>query len=238
VHVVVPDGIEDPDRPSGGNTYDRQVCAELGALGWSVPQHAVPGFWTRPDAASFDALERALATIPDGAVVLLDGLIASTAPEVLVPQRRRLRLVVLVHMPLGHRPADDGDRARERDVLSAAAAIVTTSAWARRRLTELYQLPADRVHVAEPGVAKADPADGTASGGSLLCVAAVTFDKGHDVLLDALESISNLPWHCVCVGTLDRDPGFTEGIQRRLRDGPLRDRVSLAGPRTEAELGR
>src|SRR5207237_1378221 len=81
----------------------------------------------------------AVERIPDGAAVLLDGLIASTAPEVLVPQTRRLRLVVLVHMPLGHRPIDDAadqTRAREHAVLSAAAAVVTTSAWARRRLLE------------------------------------------------------------------------------------------------------
>ena len=29
VHVVVPDGIDDPARPSGGNAYDRQVCRGL-----------------------------------------------------------------------------------------------------------------------------------------------------------------------------------------------------------------
>src|SRR5204862_351775 len=78
--------------------------------------------------------------------------IASSAPEVLVPQARRLRLVVLVHMPFGHRPPDDGVRARERAVLSAAGEVVTTSAWAGRRLIELYELPADRVHIAHPGV--------------------------------------------------------------------------------------
>ncbi len=97
--------------------------------------------------------------IPDDAVVLLDGLIASTAPEVLVPQARRLRLVVLVHMPLGHRPPDDARNASARSS-SAAAAIVTTSAWSRRRLLELYGLPADRVHVAEPGAGAAEPGDG------------------------------------------------------------------------------
>ena len=112
VHVVVPDGIDDPARPSGGNAYDRHVCRGLASLGWSVHEHAVPGCWPRPDAASSAALARVVQRIPDDAVVLLDGLVASTAPEVLVPQASRLRLVVLVHMPLGHRPADDGGRRR------------------------------------------------------------------------------------------------------------------------------
>ena len=174
--------------------------------------------------------------------MLLDGLVASAAPEVLVPQARRLRLVVLVHMPLGHRPPDDeagAVRARERAVLAAAAAVVTTSAWTRRRLLELYALPADRVHVAEPGVDAADLAPGTAAGDALLCVAAVTPDKGHDVLLDALATATDLSWRCACVGSLDRDPAFVDGVlRRRAVDGGLGDRVRFPGPRTGAELDR
>ncbi|MDQ1703632.1 MAG: hypothetical protein QOF57_2884 [Frankiaceae bacterium] len=241
VHVVVPDGIDDPARPSGGNVYDRNVCRGLTSIGWSVREHPVPGSWPRPDAAACAALAGVIEGIPDDAVVLLDGLVASTAPEVLVPQASRLRLVVLVHMPLGHRPAADRAddvRAREGAVLSAAAALVTTSKWTRRRLLELYRLPADRVSVAEPAVDAAELATGTAAGGALLCVAAVAADKGHDVLLDALATTTDLPWHCVCVGSLDRDPVFAEGLRRRSVDGGLGDRLFFTGPRTGADLDR
>ncbi len=241
VHAVLPDGIDDPAQPSGGNVYDRHVCRGLASLGWSVHEHAVPGFWDRPDLTSFATLAGVVQRIPDGAVVLLDGLIASTAPGVLVPQARRLRLVVLVHMPLGHRPADGeaGDaRRREGAVLSAAADVITTSEWTRRRLLELYPLPADRMHVATPGVDAAGLATGTPDGEALLCVAAVTYDKGHDVLLDALVSIRDLPWNCVCVGRLDRDRAFVEGLRRRLPDDGLSDRVHFPGPRTGSALDR
>ncbi len=221
--------------------YDRHVCRGLRSLGFSVHEHTVPGDWPRLDATSYAALADAVERIPDDAVVLLDGLIASTAPEVLVPHARRLRLVILVHMPLGHRPAGEvaGDaRMRERAVLSAAAAVLTTSAWTRRRLLELYRLPDDRVHVAEPGVDAAELATVTAAGGSLLCVAAVTFDKGHDLLLDALATMTDLSWQCVCVGSLDRDPVFVEGLRRRSRDTGLDGRVAFVGPRTGAALDR
>ena len=43
VHLVVPEGIDDPARPSGGNAYDRQVRRGLASLGWSVHEHAVAG---------------------------------------------------------------------------------------------------------------------------------------------------------------------------------------------------
>ena len=204
-------------------------------------EHPIAGPWPRADAGAHAALASAVERIPDGAVVLLDGLIASAAPEALVPNASRLRQVVLVHMPLGHRPPDgeaDAVRARERAVLAAAAAVVTTSAWARRRLGELYALPADRMHVAEPGVDAADLAPGTPAGDALLCVAAVTPDKGHDVLLDALATATDLPWRCACVGSLDRDAAFADGVRRRARDGGLGERVRFPGPRTGAELDR
>ncbi|HEX4689426.1 MAG TPA: glycosyltransferase family 4 protein [Solirubrobacteraceae bacterium] len=231
-HVIVPADIDDPARPSGGNTYDRRVCRGLAALGWRVHEHAVPGN---------AALARALPGIPDGAVVLLDGLIASAAPEVLVPHARRLRQVVLVHMPLGHRPPDDDAaavREGERELLSAAAAIVTTSAWTRRRLEELYGLPAARMHVAAPGVDAAPLVPGTASGEALLCVAALTPDKGHDVLLDGLATVADLSWRCVCVGSLARDPDCAEGMRRRAHDGGLGARIRFPGPRTGPDLDR
>ena len=230
VYVVVPEGIDDPARPSGGNTYDRRVCRGLAELGWTVHELEVTG------GAS---LARTVARIPDGAVVLLDGLIASGAPEVLVPAARRLRQVLLVHMPFGHRPRGgdaDAVRARERDVLAAATAVVTTSAWARRRLQELYGLPVSRVHVAEPGVDAAGIAPGTTAGGALLCVGAVTPAKGHDVLLDALTTVADLSWRCACVGSLDRAPAFADRVRRRAWEDGLRDRVGFSGPRTGPEL--
>ncbi|HEY0279324.1 MAG TPA: glycosyltransferase family 4 protein [Solirubrobacterales bacterium] len=238
VSFVVPDGIDDPARPSGGNTYDGHLRRELPAQGWSVRERPVGGFWSRPGAASFAGLESTLSEIPDDAVVLIDGLIASTAPEVLVPAASRLRLVVLMHMPLGDRPADGAIQERERAVLEAAATTVATSAWARRRLIELYDLPSDRVRVAEPGAPEAERAPGTEAGGALLCVGAVSFGKGHDVLLGALGSIAALPWRCAWVGSLDRDPAFVESLRRRALDLGLGERVSFAGALTGADLDR
>ncbi len=94
------------------------------------------------------------------------------------------------------------------------------------------------MHVAEPAVDAADLATGTAAGGALLCVAAVTSDKGHDVLLDALATTIDLPWQCVCVGSLERDPAYVADLRRRSLDGGLGDRVCFSGARTGADLDR
>jgi len=239
VHVVVPDGIDDPDRPSGGNVYDRRLCDELVGTGWSVKEHAARGSWPTPAPGDRAALGEILAGIPDGAVLLVDGLVASTVPEVLVPAARRLRLVVLVHMPLGDGPPGQESaavRTREGVVLAAAAAVVTTSTWTRGRLLDRHSLRPDRVHVAQPGADPADIAPGTPGGGELLCVAAVTPHKGHDVLLAALAMIGHLPWRCTWVGSLDRDRGFVERLRSQARALGISDRVCTTGPLTGAGL--
>ena len=239
VHVVVPDGIDDPLRPSGGNVYDRQLCRELTAIGWSVHEHAVPGSWPTPAPSDRARLGDAIAGIPDGGVVLIDGLVASTAPDVLVPEARRLRLVILVHMPLGDGlPGADADQARTREgaALSAAVAVVTPSAWTRSQLLDRHTLRPDRVHVAEPGVVAADLAAGTARGDELLCVAAIAPHKGHDVLLAALAMVKDLPWRCRCVGSLDRDPGFADRLRSQAVDNRISDRVRFTGPLKREDL--
>ena len=259
VHFVVPDGIADPARPSGGNAYDRRICRGLAGIGWSVHERAVTASWQWPDPAARAALSGVVTGIPDDAVVLIDGLIASTAPEILVPAARRLRLVVLVHMPLGAgplniRPLDSGSlnsgslnsvptdagfadaRIQEHAALSAAVAVITTSSWTRSWLLDRYALDPDRVHVAEPGVDAADLAPGTEMGAELLCVAAVTPQKGYHVLLAALAAVADLPWHCRCVGSLHRDPSFVEQLGDQARMAGMTERVTFAGVQTGADL--
>lgn len=241
LHVVVPDGVHDPDRPSGGNTYDRRICAGLTASGWRVHEHVVPGPWPSPDAAALAALAGVLARIPEGAVVLLDGLIASTVPELLVPQAGRLCLVVLVHMPLGNGfPGGDVVHARalEGPVLASAAAVIATSRWTRQWLLDTYALQPERVQVAEPGVDTAELAPGTGGGGELLCVGAYTQAKGYDVLLASLAIVRDRPWHCVCVGTNSGDASFVEQLGSAAVTAGVDDRVRFTGPLAAADLER
>lgn len=236
MHVVLPEGVDDPERPSGGNVYDRRLCRGLADAGWTVEERTVPGDWPGADAGARRALGDELGSVPDGATVLVDGLLASAAPEVVVPQAARLRLCVLVHLPLGAASGEEPVRAAERAVLLAAAGVLTTSAWCRGWLLEHYGLAAERVHVAEPGVDPAPLAPGTTAGNRLLCVAAVTPGKGHDLLVRALSRLTELPWSCVCVGSLARDPGHVDRLRALTRDVGLAGRVRLTGPRVGEAL--
>jgi hypothetical protein len=260
VHVVLPGDVDDPRSPSGGNTYGRRVARELDALGWTVARHRVAGRWPRPSATEEAGLARLLAAVPDGETVLLDGLVACGVPDAVVPQAGRVRLVVLVHLPLAAEvglPADvaaDLD-ARERATLQAADAIVVTSAATARQLALPNGLDAgsaaglgadldgspgadpgttDRalppVFVAEPGTDPAPVSMGSDGASALVCVAAVTPVKGHDVLVDALAEVADRPWTCVCAGPLDRAPDHVAEVRRRIDRAGLADRVRLVGP--------
>lgn len=228
VHVVLPNDIDDPATPSGGNLYDRRVCQGLSGLGWSVQEHAVPGSWPEPGDADRTGLARVLAGIPNAAAVLLDGLVAAAVPEVLRRHAARLRLIPLIHLPRH----DEAEAA----ALATATAVITTSDWSRQLLLSAYGLPAGRVHAAPPGVDPAPVAPGSGLGTELLCVAAVVPRKGHDVLVEALAEVADLPWRCVCVGALTPDPGFVDRLREQIRGHRLTDRVRLAGPRTGAGL--
>ncbi|MFD3492877.1 glycosyltransferase family 4 protein [Streptomyces sp. NPDC058690] len=241
VIVVMPGGVDDPSAPSGGNTYDRRVCRDLPRIGWQVQEYAVAGTWPQPRATARAELARILRESADGAVVLLDGLVACAVPDIVVPEAERLRLVVLVHLPLGDEtgltPAMAAAlNAGERRTLQAAAAVVATSDWAADRLVSHHGLDPARVHVAAPGADTAPLATGTDRAPSLLCVASVTPRKGQLQLVESLAAVADLPWNCVCVGGLGQDPGYVTRLRELIERCGLGDRVCLVGPRTGAEL--
>ncbi|GAB3196238.1 glycosyltransferase family 4 protein [Nocardioides hungaricus] len=189
IHLVRPAHVDDPARPSGGNVYDRRIADALGAV-----EHTTT------------------ATVPSGAVALVDGLLSSPP---LLAEARRLRVVVLVHLPRWE--------PWEGPVLRAVAGVVATSRWTRDRLVARYGL--ERVAVAEPGVDPAPVAAGTAAGSSLLAVGAVTALKGYDVLAAALARLG-LPYRCRGVGSTALEPSFAAGLTG----------VELTGPMTRADL--
>lgn len=234
LHVVVPRGVDDPLRASGGNTYDRRLCSALRRLGWQVHVVEVEGGWPWRPAVGSRGLERALRAVADGALVLVDGLLASRLPEVMVPASRRLRVVLLVHLPAG--VYDELARLPERRVAAAAASVVAPSAWCRDWLVRHYDLEPARVHVAHPGVEAAPAAPGSGTGTSLLTVGSVSEVKGQDHLVEALSDVSDLPWRWTCVGSTSVDPPFAERLRRSAASLGVGRRCVLAGPLAGRDL--
>ena len=238
VHVIVPEGFDDPGQPTGGNIYDQRVCAGLAEGGWEVLVATVAAAWPVRGSGARTDLARVVSAIPDGETVLIDGLIASPAAAQLLPHTGRIRMTVLLHMPLATAVDTHHDASAERSeraVLRAAAGVVVTSEWTRRQVLARYRIPACLVHVARPGADRVG-APARPVRGHLICVGVLSRHKGQDLLVEALAGLADRDWRCVLAGSFDRDPDFVENLKTRITRLGYDHRVRLSGVLTGAAL--
>ncbi len=231
LHWVVPAPLH---RRTGGSLYDARMIGELRALGHPVTVHEVAGAFPVAEPATEAALDAALAAVPAGALAIVDGLCLGGAPETAARHGARLCLIALVHHPLGD---ETGLAAAERDRLLACethalrhcSAVVTTSAFTADRLRALGMASAARP--VPPGCPPPPAPPGAPPGGppELLCVASLVPRKGQDLLVEALATIRDRPWHCRLVGEHRTDPAFTERVRGAIRRTGLGERIRLQG---------
>ena len=230
----------DPAQRTGGYLYDTHIVTELRRLGWTVAVHGLLGRFPEADATARDALERTLATLPSGRLVVVDGLALGGLPEVAIRHGCRLRLVALVHHPLADERGLSLARrhcllASERAALAAVGRVITTSPWTARRLAD-FGLQPSRVRTVEPGVTPLAlaPADGEPP--RLLCVGTVSPRKGQDLLVRALARLRDTPWHCDSIGSSTRDPDFAGAVAGLIHEAGLDDRIQFHGECDDARL--
>ncbi len=164
LYFVVPGDIE---TRTGGYGYDRHIIAGLTERGWLVHLVSLAGNYPFPSVDARVDAARAFAVIPDRARVLVDGLAFGALPVAALRERERLRLVALVHHPLGLETGIGDAEARkllacEREALTAAVGVVVTS---ERTVSAVEGLgvASSLIAVVEPGTEPAAPASGSRS---------------------------------------------------------------------------
>lgn len=178
----------------------------------------LPGAWPQAAAQDRHELEELLAVHRR---VLLDGIIASAAPEELTRAAGQgCEINVLVHLPL---PDESGLTTHEQRrlqrweaaALQAAQTVVTTSSWSRKDLRRRYGL--EDVQVVVPGTEPAPYAPGSAAqagehGPQILFLGALTPRKNPLLLIRVLEAQNEEPWRCVIAGPHHQNPDYAQQV--------------------------
>lgn len=219
---------------TGGYGYDRRIIQGLEALGWSVTVHSLDASFPQPTAAALAQAEQVFAGLPDGALVLVDGLAGGAMPQVLLRQAARLRLFGLVHHPLAAENGLDPKLAAhlkrsEQLGLSVLRHIIVTSGATRELLPD-YGVARERITVIEPGTDRGPLAQPRADGIlKLLCVATLIPRKGHDLLFEALGTLKAAQWQLTCAGSSTLSPATAQGLCTQLTRLGIDGRVTLLG---------
>lgn len=223
------------DTPTGGYRYDRRLITELGKIGVEVRALSLPHCTPEPSHQSLETVRQTLAALPDQATVVIDGLAFGVLDDLAAAEAQRLKLVALCHHPLALEAGlDEAQRDKhlksERRALTFARATVVTSEHTKEILIDQFAMPPEKIVVARPGTDPVTFAPGDGDPIRLLTVASLTRRKGHDVLIDSLAAIAELPWKARFVGSNDFDPGWSANLQARVTDLELSERICFAGP--------
>jgi glycosyltransferase involved in cell wall biosynthesis len=228
----------DPNTLTGGFIYDRRVIAALQNSVMPVRPLIWPANFPFPSSDDRACVAVSLSGLPDDSVVVIDGLAFGALPELMIAEAQRLRLIALVHHPLGYETGLPPDIRNlliesERQALSAARHVITTSNMTARSLVDHFGVQPNRLTVALPG---GDPPRGKEcpprpmnTAPRLLSVGAVIPRKGHDLLVQALDRIADLPWNCVIAGSLDRDKQATAQLRAAVAASGVEARIHLVG---------
>ncbi len=219
---------------TGGYAYDRRLIEELSARDLNVTVLALSPRFPFPDAHDLEAADATFASLPDGAVVLVDGLAFGAMEEIALRHGSRLRFIALCHHPLALESGlSDADCDRfllsEAAALSVARAIVVTSDETKRILKTLFSTPDSKILVALPGTDEVPFAPCEGNPPVVLCVATLTRRKGHDVLIEALSRLRDLPWQARFVGGDTFDPGWVSHLHERVAAAGLEARIYFTG---------
>lgn len=229
----------DIDTKTGGYIYEKQVLLALRAAGREVRHLQLPGGFPHVDAAAMAEAVAALTAIPQDRVLILDGLVYG-AIDTAGLARVRAPIVAMIHHPLALETGLPEAEARhlfvtERDNLRLAAQVVVPSPHTAGVLVNRYDVPKAKIRIALPGFPAPDPVKTPADPPLILSVGSLVPRKGHDVLIAALATLTDLPWQARIAGARLDEATATE-LQAQVTEAGLEGRLNFLGPLDEAAL--
>lgn len=229
--------------PTGGNIYNARILKHWPESEPTARPETVTWPVDRPPADP-------IAGIPRECVIMVDSLCLQHARAIrgLRAKRPKARIVVLAHYLscVDPRETETDAAAVERTLLPLLNGAITPSQFVRDGLLR-EGMTASSVMVAAPGLDArfhrhenrgdlSDPHADTPPVPQLLTVANVLPGKGLDVLLRALEQLTDHAWTWRLIGGTDLDPAYGDRFRRHLEASSVRERVRWAGTVDAADM--
>jgi len=210
MHIVF--ALPEPAQSGGGggSDYVGGLAPALRALGHQV-----------------DVLTTAIPALPQGTVLVVDGMRLPDLQERL-DELAATGAVALVHHIAAAAGRDDGARenvlAIERIMLPRMRRVIATSQPVADRLSGEFDLPASAVM---PGARDLPRAGPDPDRPLILAIGVLTRRKRHDLLLQAVARLTDLPWRLVIAGDANREPEHARALAAAIQSLGLAERVEL-----------
>src|ERR1051325_7330530 len=209
------------------------MIAELRELGWRPQVLDLGEGFPHPSALTRASARAMLNDVPKGRAIVIDGLAFGVMPDEAEALSRTHPLIAMVHHPLALESGVTAEEAKvlhesERRALSFTHAVIANSQTTADALAD-YGVPAERITVARPGTDRVTAMPRHHDGPvALLTVGSLVPRKGYDVLIEALATLIDLPWHLTIVGDA-RDPATASQVHASIEQHKLEPRTSLLG---------
>ena len=222
----------DKDQRTGGYIYDASVLRQLNESGCRTAHLELPGTFPSPPPADMATAVDALSSVPDGCPIIVDGLaLGAMAPDAIASVRAPV--IAMVHHPLGLETGLTPDNAdallrNEAEVLKHAAHVIVPSPHIAETLSARLGVVTKRITVATPGFDRPTGPCHPDTPPLILSVGLLAPRKGHDVLIDALALVADLPWRAQILGRR-QDEAFARALEAKVAKASLSERITLTG---------
>jgi glycosyltransferase involved in cell wall biosynthesis len=229
----------DATQKTGGYIYEYELLQALRRNRRSVEHIELASGFPDPTDKETVAAIAAMSALSVEVPLIIDGLVfgsIDTAGLATV----KAPIVAMIHHPLGLETGLSPERAsqllrREADNLALAQAVLVPSPHTAEILQTQFGVPRDKITIALPGFRPADPIKHPLDPPLILSVGLLAERKGHDVLVAALDKISDLPWQAQIIGKT-HDPLVEARLRQRIDEAGLGARIALTGLLDDSEV--
>lgn len=231
----------DMNQRTGGFIYEANVLRTLNDIGCATRHMGLPDSFPNPTPEDMAETLAALRSVPAKMPIILDGLVfGSIVPEGLADVAAPV--IAMVHHPLGLETGLSPDRAaflqrNEAAALQHAAHVIVPSPHTAAILVRDFGADPAKITIALPGFARPVVVPAPLDPPLILSVGLLAARKGHDVLIDALALIQDLPWQVEIIGKA-HDPATATDLRAQIDRFSLSGRVNLLGELSETALGQ